>query len=190
MPIFDYNQLIIHPMDPNEQYALICKYIDELRRSSNPHFHVKSNSVCNPVTKIAMYCKIAGCSKKTKKGRLLQIQEDREALYVTTKILHNNIRSFFNAKPQYKLLVNFVCNQHTMAVLISRRPAFTGKYTFKMYNCNHSLDGYTGVIDAFKKFYPRNNLIEITTRTRSNWNGYCLAYTWCYMYDIYMGVEH
>lgn len=131
--------------------------------------------------------KLLGALKK-KKDRSLQITEDPAALYVTKSILHNNIRSFFNAKPKYKLLVNFVCNEHTMVVLISRRHAF-GNYTFQMYNCNHNLDGYTGVIDAFKDFYPRNNLMRITTRTRSNSKGYCLAYTWCYMYDIYMGFE-
>lgn len=184
MAIFDFEQLIID-QNSQQQNKLIGTYLKELCASNVQNFQAENNCFRNNATKIAIYCKIAGRLKKTKNSRRMLLNFDKEKLYVTKAKMQKDIRSFFNAFPHYKLLVNVVGNEHTMALFISRNV----NYNIQMYNCNHNADGYTSVLDLFGDFKPRDNLIRTTTRTLSNYDGFCLAYTWCYMYNIFMGSE-
>lgn len=191
--MFDYTHLketigTDGTVDVKGQYVLICSYIDNLCNNAGANCDPDINVVLNQHTRMGFYCKIAGrMNRKIRKNSgKRQAEKDPCSLTVTKNVLLKQIRLFHNRYQDYHLLVNVVSSDHTMAVLISK---INGKYVFKVYNCNHSLDGISNVRALFTDFTPREKFVRILTRKYSNPNGFCLALTWCYMYNTFIGME-
>lgn len=193
-PLFDYQVLrntvsCTGDMDTAQQYTMICGYLDDLIASAGLNYNEDCKVACNTATKVAIYCKIAGRLNKSKRknSRPKHYDRDPSAMFVTKKICTNNIRSFFRQHPNYKLLVNVSPNQQYQAVMIIRSATFSGDYQFTVSNCDHDMTGITDVLDIFRELKPHDKEIRCITRAADLDNrGYCLAYTWCYVYVQYI----